>query len=59
MKKTKHSEGKIIGAVKQLEAGRSVKEQDSGFDFFGIFFGVGCDNMLPPPGWLIEYLDHF
>ena len=26
MKKTKHSEEKIIGAVKQLEAGRSVKE---------------------------------
>lgn len=26
MKKTKQSEGKIIGAVKQLEAGRSVKE---------------------------------
>ena len=26
MKKTKHSEEKIIGAVKQLEAGRWVKE---------------------------------
>jgi putative transposase len=26
MKKTKHSEEKIIGAVKQLEAGRSAKE---------------------------------
>src|SRR3954449_13319993 len=26
MKKTKHSEEKIIGAVKQLEAGRPVKE---------------------------------
>ena len=26
MKKTKHTEEKIIGAVKQLEAGRSVKE---------------------------------
>jgi len=26
MKKTKHSEEKIIAAVKQLEAGRSVKE---------------------------------
>ncbi len=26
MKKTKHSEEKIIGAVKQLEAGRAVKE---------------------------------
>ena len=26
MKKTKHSEEKIIGAVKQLESGRSVKE---------------------------------
>ena len=26
MKKTKHSEEKIIGAVKQLEAGRRVKE---------------------------------
>jgi len=26
MKKAKHSEEKIIGAVKQMEAGRSVKE---------------------------------
>jgi putative transposase len=26
MKKTKHTEEKIIGAVKQLEAGRPVKE---------------------------------
>jgi len=26
MKKAKHSEEKIIGAVKQIEAGRSVKE---------------------------------
>ena len=26
MKKTKHSEEKIIGAVKQMEAGRSAKE---------------------------------
>ena len=26
MKKTKHTEEKIIGAVKQLEAGRSAKE---------------------------------
>jgi putative transposase len=26
MKKTKHTEEKIIGAVKQLEAGRGVKE---------------------------------
>ena len=26
MKKTKHTEEKIIGVVKQLEAGRSVKE---------------------------------
>jgi putative transposase len=26
MKKTKHSEGKMIAAVKQLEAGRSAKE---------------------------------
>jgi putative transposase len=26
MKKTKHSEEKIIGAVKQMEAGRPVKE---------------------------------
>jgi putative transposase len=26
MKKTKHSEEKIIGVVKQMEAGRSVKE---------------------------------
>ena len=26
MKKTKHSEEKIIAAVKQMEAGRSVKE---------------------------------
>jgi putative transposase len=26
MKKTKHSEEKIIGAVKQLEAGRSARE---------------------------------
>jgi putative transposase len=26
MKKTKHTEEKIIGAVKQMEAGRSVKE---------------------------------
>jgi putative transposase len=26
MKKTKHSEEKMIGAVKQLEAGRSAKE---------------------------------
>ena len=26
MKKTKHTEEKIIGAVKQLEAGRAVKE---------------------------------
>ena len=26
MKKTKHREEKIIGAVKQLEAGRAVKE---------------------------------
>jgi putative transposase len=26
MKKTKHSEEKLLGAVKQLEAGRSVKE---------------------------------
>jgi putative transposase len=26
MKKTKHSEEKMIGAVKQLEAGRPVKE---------------------------------
>jgi putative transposase len=26
MKKTKHTEEKIIGAVRQLEAGRSVKE---------------------------------
>jgi putative transposase len=26
MKKTKHSEEQIIGAVKQLEAGRSAKE---------------------------------
>ena len=26
MKKTKHSEEKMIGAVKQIEAGRSVKE---------------------------------
>ena len=26
MKKTKHSEEKIIGAVKQMESGRSVKE---------------------------------
>jgi hypothetical protein len=26
MKKAKHSEEKIIGAVKQLEAGRPVKE---------------------------------
>jgi len=26
MKKAKHTEEKIIGAVKQLEAGRSVKE---------------------------------
>jgi putative transposase len=26
MKKTKHTEEKVIGAVKQLEAGRSVKE---------------------------------
>lgn len=26
MKKTKHSEEKIIGVVKQLEAGRAVKE---------------------------------
>ena len=26
MKKTKHSEEKIIAAVKQLEAGRAVKE---------------------------------
>jgi putative transposase len=26
MKKTKHSEEKIIGAVKQMELGRSVKE---------------------------------
>jgi len=26
MKKTKHSEEKIIAAVKQLEAGRSAKE---------------------------------
>ena len=26
MKRTKHSEEKIIGAVKQLEAGRSAKE---------------------------------
>lgn len=26
MKKAKHSEEKLIGAVKQLEAGRSVKE---------------------------------
>ena len=26
MKKTKHTEAKIIGAVKQLEAGRPVKE---------------------------------
>ena len=26
MKKTKHSEEKIVGAVKQLEAGQSVKE---------------------------------
>ena len=26
MKKTKHSEEKIIGAVKQMEAGRATKE---------------------------------
>ena len=26
MKKTKHSEEKIIGAVKQIEAGRAVKD---------------------------------
>jgi transposase-like protein len=26
MKKSKHTEEKIIGAVKQLEAGRAVKE---------------------------------
>jgi putative transposase len=26
MKKTKHSEEKIIGAVRQMEAGRAVKE---------------------------------